>query len=38
MIRDKKNQMQFISYDSLSITKEYKSDKTGHGFDMMTSQ
>lgn len=23
--------MQFISYDSLSITKEYKSDKTGHG-------
>jgi hypothetical protein len=31
MIRDKKNQMQFISYDSLSITREYASDKTGHG-------
>lgn len=31
MIRDKKNQMQFISYDSLSITREYNSDETGHG-------
>ena len=31
MIRDKKNQMQFISYDSLSITRDYTSDKTGHG-------
>lgn len=31
MIRDKKNQMQFISYDSLSITRDYISDKTGHG-------
>lgn len=31
MIRDKKNQMQFISYDSLSITRDYASDKTGHG-------
>ena len=31
MIRDKKNQMQFISYDSLSITREYTSDETGHG-------
>lgn len=31
MIRDKKSQMQFISYDSLSITREYTSDETGHG-------
>ena len=31
MIRDKKNQMQFISYDSLSITRDYTSDETGHG-------
>ena len=31
MIRDKKNQMQFISYDSLSITRDYISDETGHG-------
>lgn len=31
MIRDKKSQMQFISYDSLSITREYVSDETGHG-------
>lgn len=31
MIRDKKNQMQFISYDSLSITRDYASDETGHG-------
>lgn len=31
MIRDKKNQMQFINYDSLSITRDYASDKTGHG-------
>lgn len=31
MIRDKKSQMQFINYDSLSITRDYASDKTGHG-------
>lgn len=31
MIRSKKNQMQFISYDSLSITRDYTSDETGHG-------
>lgn len=31
MIRDRKSQMQFISYDSLSITRDYASDKTGHG-------
>lgn len=31
MIRSKKNQMQFISYDSLSITRDYISDETGHG-------
>lgn len=31
MIRDKKSQMQFISYDSLSITRDYTSDETGHG-------
>lgn len=31
MIRSKKNQMQFISHDSLSITRDYTSDETGHG-------
>lgn len=31
MIRDRKSQMQFISYDSLSITRDYISDETGHG-------
>lgn len=31
MIRNRKNQMQFISYDSLSITRDYISDETGHG-------
>lgn len=31
MIRDKKSQMQFINYDSLSITRDYVSDETGHG-------
>lgn len=31
MIRDRKSQMQFISYDSLSINRDYTSDKTGHG-------
>lgn len=31
MIRNKKNQMQFISYDSLSITRDFISDETGHG-------
>lgn len=31
MIRDKKSQMQFISYNSLSITRDYASDETGHG-------
>lgn len=31
MIRDKKSQMQFISYDSLSITRDFISDETGHG-------
>ncbi len=31
MIRDKKSQQQFICYDSLSIDREYKNDKSGHG-------
>lgn len=31
MIRDRKSQMQFISYDSLSIARDYTSDETGHG-------
>lgn len=31
MIRDRKRQMQFISYDSLSINRDYTSDETGHG-------
>ena len=31
MIRNRKNQMQFISYDSLSITRDYISDETGEG-------
>lgn len=31
MIRDRKSQMQFISYDSLSINRDYTSDETGHG-------
>ena len=31
MIRNKKNQMQFINYNTLSVDREYNNDATGHG-------
>lgn len=31
MIKDRRAQAQFISFDSLSIDREYNNDKTGHG-------
>lgn len=31
MIKNKQAQMQFICYDSLSIDREYKNDRSGHG-------
>lgn len=31
MIKDKKSQMQFLNYNSLSVDREYNNDSTGHG-------
>lgn len=36
MIKDRRAQAQFISYDSLSIDREYNNDKTGHGLYHLT--
>lgn len=31
MIRDKKSQMQFINYNSLSVDRNFNNDRSGHG-------